>query len=235
MFSALFHGLSESDKDNAIENIIQHASPRQDFFLMLVLAIGMAVFGVLLQSIIVVIASMLIAPLLYPLLSLALGIIAADETLIVRSLYTIGKSVVLSLAGGFVIAFLFSPHQLNTAFLFGSGGSQASLIYAVIAAIAGFAAAFAMVKPHLNETLPGVAIAVALVPPLAVAGTALALFDWQLFSQALLLFLANVIGILFSAMIVFALFRFSTKKKVTEQAVKQEEKIVEKETKPQTA
>lgn len=207
---------------------------------MLTLAVSMAVFGVLLGSTVILIGSMLIAPLLYPLLSLSLGIIASDQKLIARSLYTVVKSVALALAAGFAIGLVFGG---ATSAMVGSGGAEAfalyvtvggasSLIYAVVAAIAGFAAAFAMTKPHLNESLPGVAISVALVPPLAFAGIGLSYFDWTVVSNSLLLFLVNVIGIMFSAMIVFSMFRFAVKKKVTQEAFKEEEKIIEKETQP---
>lgn len=223
MFEPLFHNLTEEQKNDAIENIIQHASPRQDFFLMLILSVAMAVFGILLGSTVILIGSMLIAPLLYPLLSLSLGVITSDERLIGRAAYTILKSVAFALLTGFVIAFLFSGASGEAAF---PAASAPSLMYALVAAIAGFAAAFAVTKPHLTETLPGVAIAVALVPPLAVAGVGLAHFNWHLISDSLLLFVVNVIGIMFSAMVVFSLLRFAVKKKVTEQAVKAEVKEV---------
>lgn len=228
MFGSLFHNVSDEEKDLAIEAIIQHATPRHDFFLMLVLAISMGAFGILLGSTVILVASMLIAPLLYPLLSLALGIIVADEKLIFRSLVTIAKSIAFGLAAGLVIGFFFSTHTLSEVSL-GVAGIPFSPIYAIIATIAGFAAAFAMTKPHLNETLPGVAISVSLVPPLAAAGIALSIFDWQVFSSALMLFFVNVIGIIFSAMIVFALLRFSIKRTVTREAVKVEEQVIKEE------
>ncbi|MBU2330360.1 DUF389 domain-containing protein, partial [Patescibacteria group bacterium] len=78
-------------------------------------------------------------------------------------------------------------------------------------------------------TLPGVAISVALVPPLASAGVALSVFEWGVFSNALMLFIVNVIGILFSAMIVFALLRFSVKRAVAVEVVKEEERVIEQE------
>jgi uncharacterized hydrophobic protein (TIGR00271 family) len=194
----------------------------------MVLSVSMAAFGVILGSTVVLIGSMLIAPLLYPLLSLALGIITGDDKLIGRSLLTLVKSIILAVLAAAVIGFLFSPHD---AAVFVSVASAPSLAYAVIAAIAGFAGAFAVTKPYLNATLPGVAIAVSLVPPLAVAGVAFSLLDWPVLSDALLLFLTNVIGILFSSMIVFSLMRFAVKKKVTEEAVKEEEKAIKQETK----
>lgn len=231
MFEVLFHNLTEAEKNAAIENIVQHASPRQDFFLMLVLAISMAVFGVLLGSTVILIGSMLIAPLLYPLLSLSLGIIVSDDKLIGRSTYTLAKSIGLALLSGFCIGLVFNGAGVPDASPLGiTVGGASALMYAVVAVIAGFAAAFAMTKPHLNEMLPGVAISVALVPPLAVAGVGLSLFNWAMISNALLLFVVNVIGIMFSAMVVFAMFRFAVKRKVTEGAVAQEEKAMQKET-----
>lgn len=230
MFKALFNNLKEQDKNVAIEGIIQHATPRQDFFLMLVLSVSMASFGILLQSTVILVGSMLIAPLLYPLLSLALGVIVADEKLLGRSFYTLAKSIVLALGASFIIGFLFSDHSGVALLPPGViSNDYSALMYAIVAAIAGFAAAFAMTKPHLNETLPGVAISVALVPPLASAGVALSVFEWGVFSNALMLFVVNVIGILFSAMIVFALLRFSVKKAVADEIIKEEDKVIEEE------
>jgi len=226
--NALFHNVTDAQKENAVEDIIEHATPRSDFFLMLILSVSMAAFGVLLGSSVILIGSMLIAPLLYPILSLALGITLADEKLIGRSFYTLVKSFVFALAAGVVIGFLFSAQDTSIPFALVVGES-ASLMYTIVAAIAGFAAAFAMTKPHLNETLPGIAISVSLVPPLAAAGVALSMLQWAVFSDALLLFAVNMIGIIFSAMVVFALMRLSAKRSVAQEVVKREEALVAKE------
>ena len=220
MFENLFSNLKEEDKNAAIENIIAHASPRIDFFLMLSLSLSMAVFGVL-------IGSMLIAPLLYPVLSLALGVIVSDAKLIARSFYTLAKSVGIGLSVGLVIGLLFAgASSIESISLATYVGGASSFMYSVVAVIAGFAAAFAITKPHLNETLPGVAIAVALVPPLANAGVGMSLFDWEMISSSLLLFTVNVIGIMFSAMIVFAMFKFSFKKTEAAEAVLKDEQEI---------
>lgn len=233
MFKGIFNNVTESEKNDAVENIIQNATPRQDFFLMLVLSVSMAAFGILLNSMVILVGSMLIAPLLYPIISLSLGVIVADQKLIGRSFYTILKSVGYSLVASFIISFLFSnringPVLQSYAF---DDSLPSPLMYIIVAAIAGFAAAFAVVKPHLNATLPGVAISVSLVPPLAAAGIALSVFDWTVFSSALLLFFGNVIGIVFSAMIVFSLLKFSVKRTVAREVIKEEEKIIKKEEK----
>ena len=230
MFEVLFNNLKDVEKDEAIENIIQHASPRPDFFLLLTLSISMAVFGVLLNSSVILIGSMLIAPLLYPVLSLSLGVIVSDHKLIGISILTITKSVGICLLSGLVIGLLFAgASSIGSLPLISEIVGSQSFMYSIVAVIAGFAAAFAVTKRHLNETLPGVAIAVALIPPLATAGIGLSLLDWPMISNALLLFVVNIIGIMFSAMIVFAMFRFSIKKTVTANAVKEEEKAIKKE------
>jgi uncharacterized hydrophobic protein (TIGR00271 family) len=229
VFEALFHNISDQDKNDAIESIIQRATPRQDFFLVLTLALAMAAFGILLGSTIILIGSMLIAPLLYPLLSLSLGVVTSDNKLIMRAVVTLVKSIGIGLGSAFVIGFVFAGSAVETFPFYVAVGGSSSLMYAIVAAIAGFAAAFAMTKPHLNESLPGVAIAVALVPPLAFAGVALSSFNWPVFLNSTLLFLVNVIGIMFSAMIVFSMLRFSVKKRVTTEVVKEEQKIIQKE------
>lgn len=230
MFGGLFRNVSEAEKNEAIEGIIQHATPRHDFFLMLVLSVSMASFGILLDSVVILVGSMLIAPLLFPLFSLALGVIVADEKLMGRSVVTIAKSIGLALLAGLIIGLLFSSGDLSLVMpLVRSVEGADSLMYAIVAAISGFAGAFAMSKPHLNESLPGAAISVSLVPPLATAGVALSLLNWDAFSSALLLFTVNVIGVVFSAMIVFALLRFSVKKTVVQEVVKEEEKIIKRE------
>jgi uncharacterized hydrophobic protein (TIGR00271 family) len=229
MFGTLFQNVSEEEKNTAIEGIIQHATPRPDFFLMLSLSVSMATFGVLLQNTVILIGSMLIAPLLFPLLSLGLGIVVADNSLIARSFYTLGKSVAFGLATAFFFGFLFAPRGVEPFPLDIVAGSASSLMYAVVAVIAGLAAAFATTKPHLNETLPGVAISVALVPPLAAAGIGLAIWDWAAISNAFLLFIVNVIGIVFSAMVVFSLLRFAVKGPVAADVVAEENKQMERE------
>jgi len=115
MFEGLFENITETEKNEAIEGIISHATPRLDFFLMLVLSISMASFGILLNSTIVLIASMLIAPLLYPLISFSLGIIVTDTKVITSSLYTFGKSILLALTMSFLIGY-FSPLLTLTLF-----------------------------------------------------------------------------------------------------------------------
>ena len=74
---------------------------------------------------------------------------------------------------------------------------------APIALAAGAAGAYGQVRRHASDVLTGVAVAVALVPPLAVVGITLQLTEWQLALGATLLFLANVVGIVIAASATF--------------------------------
>lgn len=115
MFLSLFHNLTEKDKSDAIENLIENSTPSKDFFLMITLSILMATFGLLIYSSAIIIGSMLIAPMLYPILSLALGITISDPKLISRSFYTVIKSLAYGIAAATIVTAFF--HIKITAYL----------------------------------------------------------------------------------------------------------------------
>jgi len=220
-----FNNLSELDKTNAVEKMVSQSTPSNDFFFMMTLAVLMATFGVLIDSIAVVIGSMLIAPLLSPILSLSLGVILADMQLVSRSLRTVGKSVGLALIASAVITLLFGQGAIPSGVI---DTLEPSFLYMGIAIVAGFAASFALVKPKMNETLPGVVIAVTLIPPLALMGVGAAKWNAEIVSDAFLVFLLNAVGIVFASMITFSLMNFYVKRRVARDVVREEDgKLVE--------
>jgi uncharacterized hydrophobic protein (TIGR00271 family) len=226
MSITILRNLTEKEKSDAVEHLISASSPRQDFFLMIILSMLMATFGLFLNSSAVIIGSMLIAPILSPVLSLALGIVMADGKLISLSLYTLLKSIVFGVAAATLVTLFLGHYNLTEEIL---ARTNPSLPYVAIAVIAGLAASFALVKPQLNETLPGIAISVALIPPLAVTGIGIARLDWHIISSSLIFFLVNTAGIIFSSIIIFSLMNFYVKRKVASKAVAKEEKEIQKE------
>ncbi len=222
----LFRNLTNEDKSTAVERLIKGSTPSQDFFLMTILAMFTATLGLLLNDTAVIIGSMLIAPILYPILSLSLGIIMSDSQLIGRAFSTLAKSVVFGIATATVVTLLFSGQftEITTEI---SARTQPSLAYVAIAIAAGFAASFALVKPQLKETLPGIAISVALVPPLAVVGIGIAKLNPTIVTGSLLLFLVNAIGVIFASMITFSLMNFYGKRGEAKETVDKENKKAE--------
>lgn len=224
----LFRNLTEKDKAKAVEHLIQASTPSQDFFFMIILSIITATFGLLLNNVAVIIGSMLIAPMLYPFLSLSLGITIADGKLISRSFYTIVKAWVFGVASAVTIAVLFSPQMsgVNSEILL---RTEATLPYIIIALTAGFAGSFALVKPQLNETLPGIAISVALIPPIAVTGIGVSFLNPEIITGSILLFLINAAGIVLSGMTTLSLMNFYIERKQAIKTVEKEDKKVERE------
>ena len=222
----LFNNLTEKDKTVAIERLIKGSTPTQDFFLMVILSILTATFGLLLNNVAIIIGSMLIAPILYPILSLALGIIISDFQLITRAGYTILKSALFGIAASAIVTVLFSSQftQITSEIVL---RVHATLPYVIVAIIAGFAGSFALVKPQLSETLPGIAISVALIPPLAVTGIGIAKFNLAIISGSLVLFLINAVGIMFAGMITFSLMNFYVKRREAHETVEKEDRKAE--------
>lgn len=211
MVLVLFNNLTNKDKSEAVERLIKGSTPSQDFFFMIILSILTATFGLLLNSAAIIIGSMLIAPMLYPILSLSLGIIMSDSTLIARALYTTLKALAFGIGASFLATLLFNS-QLNEVTPEILSRTQPTLPYLIVAIIAGFAGSFALVKPRLSETLPGIAISVALIPPVAVTGIGMAKLSWSVISGSFLLFLVNTTGIIFASLITFSMMNFYVKR-----------------------
>jgi uncharacterized hydrophobic protein (TIGR00271 family) len=216
---AIFNNLSEDDKALAITKMIEQSRPSKDFFLMIALSVLMAAFGLIMNNTSVLIGSMLVAPLLSPVLSLALGFTISDTNLVQRSFITIGKSIVVAVIAAAAATLLFGNGTDMT-----SSYMEPSLLHIAVAIVAGLAASFAIVKPKLNEMLPGVAIAVALIPPIAMTGVGLAKGSWSAMTGGFIIFLLNVIGIVFAAMVTFSLMNFYVRRGVAMRAIEKEKK-----------
>jgi len=214
--------LTECDKTRTVEKLMKESNCTSNFILMTCLSMLMAALGIAMNNIPVVIGSMLISPVLFPVLSLSLGIVMADIKLIGRSFFAIVKSIAAGLALVLIFS-LFINFQLDGPDSL-IHGFHPSLIYFVVAFIAGLAASFALAKPEVSETLPGVAISVALIPPLAAVGIGMVNLNWEIISGALKLFLLNIVGITFSSMLFFSMMNFYVKKKVVQCIIKEEEK-----------
>lgn len=226
-FISQFRNVSEEQKSKAIKKLIADSTPNYDFFLMVGLSVLMATFGLLINSVAIVIGSMLIAPILYPVLSLSLGMVMSDHKLISRSLFTIAKFVAVSIAVAFTATLFFSS-RYDDATIEILTRTDPSLLYFVVSLVSGIAISFALVRPQLSEALPGVAVSVALIPPLSVIGIGLAKFDWSIISGSTILFMMNVIGIVFASMVSFSMLNLYVKRKVPYTAIKKEEVRVEK-------
>ncbi|MFV1971671.1 MAG: DUF389 domain-containing protein [Acidimicrobiia bacterium] len=173
------------------------------FSTLIVLSTMIAAFGLLANSAAVVIGAMLVAPLMTPMLALAASLIYAEMRRFIGALLMIVFGTVAAIAVGWFVALIASggvtPESLDTEIL---ARTSPSLLDLGIAVAAGLAGGYVLTHKGSTSSLPGVAIAVALVPPLATVGVTLRLGATDLASGALLLYTTNLIAIVLSASIV---------------------------------
>ena len=223
--------IGEEDKLEAVKKLVERATPDFDFFFMITLAVLMSSFGLLLGSETVVIGSMLIAPILYPMLGLSLGVSMSDPVLMRRSFVTIlkasGIAVVASAASALVYGTTYTGPLAQTTEILSR--ATPSLLFLAVAIVSGLAVTYAMVKPKLSETLPGIAISVALLPPLSVIGIGIVWFSAPLTIGALSLFLVNMLGIVAASSVSFSLMNVHGERKVAQTTIQKEERRVERE------
>lgn len=219
--------IEEKDKSAAVEKLIEHSTPSHSFYLMIILAVAMATLGLLLDNAAIVIGSMLISPLLFSLLGVAMGLSMSNTKLIIRSFYAFLWSIFLGIVVSMAITWLFSSidASLNREII---SRTFSGLPLMAVAVVAGLAAAFSVVNPKLNESFPGIAISVALLPPIATIGIGLGLSNFDVARGALALLVTNVSGILGASLIVFSAMNFHVKKKIADKAIKSEDKELKK-------
>lgn len=178
---------------------------RTGFLIMLTLAGTIAIAGVLTDSTATVIGAMIIAPLGTPILGIALGIVTGHLSLVIRSiLWVLSGLVIVVVLGLFFTIFVSTPESLETNSQV-LGRTSPSLMDLVAALATGFAGGFAMCRKDLSAVLPGVAIAISLVPPLGVVGVCAGQGLWDDAFGALILFLSNVVALVIAGSIVFTM------------------------------
>ena len=182
------------------------ARPQPTYLVLMVLSTLLAAIGLYQSSTAVVIGAMLLAPLMAPIVALAMGLLRHDTKLSSSSIVTIVVGVLISLTAASLISFLF-PHKPITMEM--QARLHPSLLDLGVAIVAGVAGAYTKSNKKILQSLAGVSIAVALVPPLAVAGIGLGMGDFTFFSQAFLLFSTNLIGITLAATFTFRLLGYS--------------------------
>ena len=180
------------------------------FCALIALSASIASFGLLADSGAVVIGAMLVAPLMTPIMGAAAATVTADNRRLVRALAIIALGTVLAifvgglmsmLAGGTVVDIRALPQEIRSRTFPG-------LLDLGIAISAGAAAGYVLPRRSAISALPGVGIAVALVPPLATVGITAELGLPTEARNALLLFVTNLAAIVFAAGVVLLLSGF---------------------------
>lgn len=195
--------------DYIVDQVYFAGSERRErlirFSVLVVLSTMIAAFGLLADSVAVVIGAMLVAPLMTPILGMAVSLVLTEPERLAASARTVLGGAVTAIAVGWVISSIASG-GITAANVPGEvlARTTPGLLDLGIAIAAGLAGGYLMVDRKAAAGAAGVAIAVALVPPLAVVGICLELGAFSLAAGALLLFATNLVAIVLAASVVIA-------------------------------
>ena len=178
------------------------------FVVLMAFSTAIATFGINADSTAVVIGAMLIAPLMTPIMATSASLLMGWPVRATRAMLLVGVGVAIAVAGSWLLSRYFPALEVTTNSQILSRVSPTT-VDLMIAFAAGAAGAFAISRPDVADSLPGVAIAVALVPPLAVIGITLEAAEWSFALGATLLFVTNLVGVILAAGITFVLVGFS--------------------------
>lgn len=178
-------------------------SKKSAFWVMLGLSAVIASAGVLSDSTATVIGAMIIAPLSTPIMGMALAVAKREPGGLTRAgrFVLIGALVVIAIGTLFALLLPSSYDLLGNSQI--AGRTSPGLLDLIAAVATGFAGAVALARKDVAAVLPGVAIAISLVPPLAVVGVCLGQRSFGLAVGALLLFVSNLLALVLAGTLVY--------------------------------
>lgn len=174
--------------------------PGTSYYAMIATASLIASLGLVANSPAVVIGAMLVSPLMTPIFGMALGIIRGKPRLLGKAVGALVGGVMLSILCGMLFGFVPMIAEATPEMLV---RTKPTLLDLLVAVFAGMAGTLALIDERISPVLPGVAVSIAIVPPLATCGLCLALGAFAGASGAFLLFLANFLAVLLASSAVF--------------------------------
>ncbi len=205
--------LTRDERQQVYLEIRDGSTPSSRFYILIVLSTIIASYGLLANSTAVVIGAMLVAPLMGPIFGISLALISGNLPLLRRAIFSTALGIVLTVGVAMLIGLVPMSMQPGSEMF----GRTAPTLYDLFIAVAsGLAGAYALANPKVATALPGVAVSVALAPPLATCGLFLARGSLELGAGAFLLFLTNLFGIQLAGCVVFFLYNLGAEREVKE-------------------
>lgn len=194
------------DHDAVLRQIAEDSGWSGRYAFLIVVSAAISLLGLLMPSVAVLIGAMLLSPLMMPIVGLGFAIATLDFREIRRTAFALaaGSAIAILLSILFVSI---SPVQTITSEI--AGRTRPTLFDLLVALLSAVAGAYALIRGR-GGTVVGVAIAIALMPPLAVVGFGIATGNATIFSGALLLFFTNAITIALTAALVARVYGFGS-------------------------
>ena len=201
-----FRKASDEDMKETLTNLRDSSKVSSIFITLMILSTLLATVGIFQDSTPSVIGAMILAPLMTPIISLSMGAVRSDKNIIKNSIVTLIFGIMSALLFSAILT-VFLPLDIVTSQM--SSRINPNLLDLFVAIFSGIAGAYAMAKEEVAKSLAGVAIAVALVPPLAVTGIGIGWGNIDIIYGSFLLFLTNFIGMIIAASLTFIVLGFA--------------------------
>jgi uncharacterized hydrophobic protein (TIGR00271 family) len=202
----LFQKASDEDIQDTLLQMRDSSKTTSIFLTLMILSTLLATVGVFQDSIPSVVGAMILAPLMAPIISLSMGAARSDRKMIKNSMLTLFIGIVSALLFSSILT-IFMPLDVVTSQI--SSRINPNILDLFVAIFAGIAGAYASAKEEVAKSLAGVAIAVALVPPLCVTGIGLGWANLEIIYGSFLLFMTNLFGMVVSASLTFIILGFA--------------------------
>jgi uncharacterized hydrophobic protein (TIGR00271 family) len=194
------------DHEAVLRQISEDSGWSGRYAFLIIVSAAISLLGLLMPSVAVLIGAMLLSPLMMPIIGLGFGIATVDPREIRRAATALVAGAILAVALS-VLFVAISPIQTITSEI--AGRTRPTLFDLLVALLSAIAGAYALIRGR-GGTVVGVAIAIALMPPLVVVGFAIATLNWTVFVGSLLLFVTNAITIALTAALVARVYGFGS-------------------------
>ena len=194
------------DHDAVLRQIAKDSGWSGRYAFLILVSAAISLLGLLMPSVAVLIGAMLLSPLMMPIIGMGFGIATLDFQEIRRTAIALAAGAAIAILLSVVMVAI-SPVQTITSEI--AGRTRPTLFDLLVALLSAVAGAYALIRGH-GGTVVGVAIAIALMPPLAVVGFGIATWNWTVFAGSLLLFFTNAITIALTAALVARAYGFGS-------------------------
>ncbi|KAF3886979.1 MULTISPECIES: DUF389 domain-containing protein [Nostocales] len=182
------------------KSLLDESTLDLSFLTLIVSSCAIATFGLLSNSVAVIIGAMIIAPLMLPIRGLAFGALQGNVILFRKGTIAVVVGTLIAMVIACCLGLIVRMPSYGSEIL---ARSEPTLLDLGVAVAAGSISGYAKIQPKISGSLAGTAIAVALMPPVCVIGLGIAQADWSLSWGATLLYLTNLLGIALSCMVTF--------------------------------
>ncbi len=211
--------------EEILANIEETAVVSSTYVILVLLSGALAAFGLLSDSVVIIIGSMIVAPLMGPIALTSIGVLMPQRGVFQKGLSAEGLGIFLTIGVAYLVGILvgeLDPDQeITDQMLIRSNPGWMDVVFAVISAVA----AGVIISKGQSLSIVGVAIAASLAPPAANIGLMLSFGETSNAEFSAILLLINILAINASCSIIFIMFRLPSKAGISKRRATRAQKM----------